>query len=259
METLVQPETDETAPDDIEERDEDDTEKGADDGDAAGDTQGPADAPEAPPIEPINYEVQPAPVTGIIRGLAETIPAKSTLLLAIAKLDSGDLLVTIQPPKTDKEGDPALPLQVKGTPTEIDATLVDALAHYVPARNIALKTAEQIARDTADRSKKAAEAAKTRSTTSVNAGAGAKKKTPSLTVRIEPNDATLRVVDGADVAQTVKHGVKATVAKGRYVITVAKLGYETETKTVVVGDGPQDVTISLKQLEQTALFGGSTK
>ncbi len=257
METLVQPRTDETAPDDVEEHDEDDT---ADDDETHGDeTPGAAEPEAAAPSDPINYDVKPAPVTGIIRGLAETIPAKGTLLLAIAKLDNGDLLVTIQPPKTDKEGDPALPLQVKGTPTEIDATLVDALAHYVPARNIALKTAEQIARDTADRSKKAAEAAKARTTTSVNGAAGAKRKMPSLTVCVEPNDATLRVVDGADVAQTVKHGVKATVTKGRYVITVAKLGYETETKSVVVGDGPQDVTITLKQLEQTALFGGSTK
>jgi PRTRC genetic system protein E len=259
METLDQPRADETAPDDVEEHDEDET---ADDDDKThGDeTPGAAAEPEAAaPSEPINYHVEPAPVTGIIRGLAETIPAKGTLLLAIAKLENGDLLVTIQPPKTDKEGDPALPLQVKGTPTEIDASLVDALAHYVPARHIAVKTAEQIARDTADRSKKAAEAAKARTTTSVNAGSASKKKTPSITVRVEPKDATLRVVDGADVAQTVKHGVKATVAKGRYVIAVAKLGYETETKTVVVGDGPQDVTITLKQLEQTALFGGSTK
>ena len=93
-------------------------------------------ATDAPPIEPINYDVEPAPVTGVIRGLAETIPAKGTLLLAIAKLESGELLVTIQPPKTEKDGDPALPLQVKGTPTEIDAQLVDALAHYVPARKI---------------------------------------------------------------------------------------------------------------------------
>jgi PRTRC genetic system protein E len=257
METLDHTRADDTAPDDVEEHDEDDS---TDDGETHGDeTPGAAEPEAAAPSEPINYDVEPAPVTGIIRGLAETIPAKGTLLLAIAKLENGDLLVTIQPPKTDKEGDPALPLQVKGTPTEIDATLVDALAHYVPARNIALKTAEQIARDTADRSKKAAEAAKARTTTSVNGSAGAKKKTPSLTVRVEPNDATLRVVDGGDVAQTVKHGVKASVAKGRYVITVAKLGYETETKTVVVGDGPQDVTITLKQLEQTALFGGSTK
>ncbi len=259
METLDKPRADEAAPDEAEERDDEDT---PDDDDTEGDeTANAAAEPEAAaPSEPINYEVEPAPVTGIIRGLAETIPAKSTLLLAIAKLENGDLLVTIQPPKADKEGDPALPLQVKGTPTEIDASLVDALAHYVPARHIAIKTAEQIARDTADRSKKAADAAKARTTTSVNAGSSAsKKKTPSLTVRVDPKDATLRVVDGADVAQTVKHGVKATVAKGRYVITVAKLGYDTETKTVVVGDGPQDVTITLKQLEQTALFGGSPK
>jgi PRTRC genetic system protein E len=259
METLDQTQADETALD-VEQHDEDDDDETQGDETHSDETPGAADEPEAAaPSEPIKYEVEPAPVTGIIRGLAETIRAKGTLLLAIAKLENGDLLVTIQPPKTDKEGDPALPLQVKGTPTEIDASLVDALAHYVPARHIAVKTAEQIARDTADRSKKAAEAAKARTTTSVNAGSGSKKKTPSLTVHVEPKDATLRVVDGADVAQTVKHGVKATVAKGRYVITVAKLGYETETKTVVVGDGPQDLTITLKQLEQTALFGGSTK
>jgi PRTRC genetic system protein E len=215
--------------------------------------------PDAPPIEPINYDVEPAPVTGIIRGLAETIPAKATLLLAIAKLESGELLVTIQPPKTEKDGDPALPLQVKGTPTEIDAQLVDALAHYVPARNIALKTAEQIARETSERSKKAADDARNRSKSSVNAVGSGKKKTPSLTVTIEPKDATLRVVDGADNTQTVKSGVKAELAKGRYVITVSKLGYETETKAVVVFDGPQAIAISLKQTDQTTLFAGVTK
>jgi PRTRC genetic system protein E len=254
METLEHDQIDETAGDvasdetpDAEDHDED-----TPDADAA--------QPEAESTEPINYDVEPAPVTGIIRGLAETIPAKATLLLAIAKLECGDLLVTIQPPKSDTDADPALPLQVKGTPTEIDAQLVDALAHYVPARNIALKTAEQIARETANHSKKAAEAAKSRSSTSVSASsAGAKKKTPSLTVTIEPKDATLRVVDGADNVQTVKTGVKATVTKGRYVITVSKLGYVTETKPVFVGDGPQAITITLKQTDQTTLFAGATK
>ena len=248
METLDHDTTDETA-DDADEREEDRDEE------TAGEAE--ATQPDATPSEPINYDIEPAPVTGIIRGLAETISAKATLLLAIAKLESGDLLVTIQPPKTDKDGDPALPLQVKGTPAEIDAQLVDALAHYVPARNIALKTAEQIARETADRSKKAAEAAKSRST-SVNAVGSAKKKTPSLAVNIEPKDATLRVVDAADNLQTVNPGVKAAVAKGRYVITASKLGYETETKTAFVGEGPQDVTITLKQTDQTTLFGAAT-
>jgi PRTRC genetic system protein E len=243
-------ETDETADDaaDDETRDEE----------TAGENgpEGETPQPDAPPIEPINYDVEPAPVTGIIRGLAETIPAKATLLLAIAKLESGELLVTIQPPKSEKEGDPALPLQVKGTPLEIDAQLVDALAHYVPARNIALKTAEQIARETAAHAKKTAEEQKKKWSPSASSAA---KKTPSLMVKIEPKDATLRVVDGADNAQTVKAGAKTTLSKGRYVITVSKLGFATETKPVVIGDGPQEVTIALEQLDQTSLFGGSAK
>jgi len=205
--------------------------------------------------DPINFEVVPAAVTGILRGLAETIPPKATLLLAIAKLERGELLVTIQPPKSEKEGDPALPLQVKGTPLEIDAQLVDALAHYVPARNIALKTAEQIARDTAAHAKKTAEEQKKKWSSSSSTS----KKTPSLMVQIEPKDATLRVVDGADNEQTVKAGAKTTLPKGRYVITVSKLGYETETKAVVVGDGPQAIAITLKQTDQTTLFAGVTK
>ena len=144
---------------------------------------------------------------------------------------------------------------MKGTPLEIDAQLVDALAHYVPARNIALKTAEQIARDTAAHAKKTAEEQKKKWSSSSSTS----KKTPSLMVKIEPKDATLRVVDGADNEQTVKAGAKTTLPKGRYVITVSKLGFATETKPVVIGDGPQEVTIALEQLDQTSLFGGSTK
>jgi PRTRC genetic system protein E len=204
------------------------------------------------PATPISYEIVPSAVTGIIRGLASTIPAKGTLLLAIVKPSAQEVLVTIVPARGEKETDSAIPLVVRGTAEEIDLELVEALGHYVPARSIAVRTAEQIARDTVTAAQAAAEAAKARASTSA-----AKPKSPALTVTVEPKDAVLRVVDGADAVVDVKPGIKTTVGKGRYILTVSKLGFNTKIQNVVVGDGPQAITITLQQSDQVALFGGT--
>jgi PRTRC genetic system protein E len=250
MQTTTEPaedlELDEDAePDEVE---PDDTEPPTAAG--AGETTAPPD--EGDPETPISYEITPSAVTGIIRGLASTIPPQGTMLLAIAKPAADEVLVTIVPARAEKETDSAIPLVVRGTAEEIDLQLVEALSHYVPARTIALRSAQQIARDTATAAKSAAEAAKARTTASA-----AKTKTPSLTVTLEPTDATLRVVNGADAVVDVKPGVKTTLSKGRYIATVSKLGYNTKIQNVVVGEGPHAITITLEQSDQVALFGGT--
>jgi PRTRC genetic system protein E len=249
--------TDEEPPDDADAlgaEEADDSE--ADDAD---DTTEPASLATTTPDESIDVTPLPAApdaVTGIIGGLATTIPAKGTMLLAIAKADDGQVLVTILPAKGEKETESAIPLVVRGTPDGIDRELVGALQHYVPARHIALRAASQIARDTAAAAKKSADAAKSRAT---SASSTVKKKTPSLTIHLVPKDAVLRVVDATDRVQNLKAGVKAELAKGRYIVTVTKVGFKTKIQNAVVKDGPEVMTITLEQSDQMSLLGGNGK
>ncbi len=199
----------------------------------------------------------PDAVTGIIRGLATTIPPQGTMLLAIARTADETVMVTIVPAKGEKETASAIPLVVRGTAEEIDRELVDALQHYVPARHIALSTAAEIARDTAAAAKKSQTGAKAQAAAKARTSPAATpaKKKPSLTIRVEPEDAALRVVDGADRVHNVKPGVAAELAKGRYIVTVTKPGYRTRIQNVVLKDGPESLTVALES-DQMSLLGG---
>lgn len=253
--------TDHEQPDD----EQPDGEDGDDEPDEADETTtgAPDSASAGTPTADQPEDVRPLPaapdaVTGIIRGLATTIPPKGTMMLAIGRTEDDSVLVTIVPARAQKETASAIPLVVRGTAEEIDRELVAALQHYVPARHLALRTAEEIARDTAAAAKQAQVSAKARTTPKARtapAPAPVKKK-PTLTVHLEPDDAVLRVVDGANRPQSVKPGVAAELAKGTYIITATKPGFRTKMRTVVLKDEPQDVTIALES-DQMSLLGGN--
>ncbi len=209
-------------------------------------------APATPPAAPLEVP-SPEPVAGLIQGLAESIAVKGSLVLAITKLEDESLLVSIQPMKTtDESAGAALPLQVTGSPAEIDASLLDALAHYVPARKLAIQTAAEIALATTTAAQTAREQAAKRAEASKP-----KPKTGTLCVKVTPKDAVIKVTDSAGKAYGVTQGKRAALPVGRYTITVEKDGHEPETTTATVGASPVDISVDLKLANLALDFGGA--
>lgn len=192
---------------------------------------------------------------GIIRGLASTLSVAGTLLLVIAKTAEDQLLVTIQP-QCGKEDAPgtAVPLQVVGTPEEIDTKLIAELSHFVPARVIATASAKEVADLTAkaaqaqreEASKKAAETRKSYSA----------PKTGALTVKVTPDDATISVKDSNDKEQTpaAANGKTRWLPYGKYTVTASKEGYESQTIPVTISSTAQKPEITLT-VAAPSLFG----
>ena len=205
-------------------------------------------APIAPPPPPIALPVQ-RDVPGLIRGLAEMLASsKGTLILAIAKLGDDQLLVTIQPPAPDGDKIAALPpLQVKGSPAELDEQLLDALSHYVPAVEYATKTAAQIAAETtaiATTARTTATAKRT-STPSKPTPRAPIAKTTRLTVRTKPRLASLTLVDAAETSHDIEAGKPITLPRGKVTVTASAEGFEQKSKTIALTSMSQVVTLEL--------------
>ena len=223
--------------DDAAEDENDSDDAGGDDDDADDETPNAAAEPAAPvdmtPIPP----PEPRVIVGFVRGLAEMLVAgKGTLLLAIAKLDDEQILVTIQPPEITSSNAPALPpLQVKGTPAEIDEQLLDSLAHYVPAVEFSVKTAAQIAAETAAAATTARTSAATKkpvSTLSSSAARPTPGKTSMLVVKCNKKDAAVAVTDEAGKVHDVTIAKTTSLPRGKYTITVSRDGFASQTKTI---------------------------
>ncbi len=237
---------DETLEDDVVVDSEDD-----DTADNSGGEEAEADNGAESDAEPPSIE--PAAVTGVVRGLADTLGPNETLLLAITRLDDDKLLVSIQPPRADKEGAAKsnVPMQVTGTPQEIDTQLVEALAHYVPARKFVIATAEETAQQTAAAAaKEKADAEKRRQERSTGKPAKAapapKPKTGELLVGLTPREATLTVADQTGREHAVRRGEIAKLPIGTYTIAVSKDGFDECRRTVTIVEDPkQIVTIEL--------------
>jgi PRTRC genetic system protein E len=226
----------------------------------------PADSPDVGAEEaPIDYTITRVAFTGVVAGLAAMTPVGATMMVAIAKTGDDELLVTIIPARgKDEKATSAIPLAVRGTAAEIDAELIDALASYVPARTIALASAESVARETTAAAKKAADDAKaSRAKTAGKTAAAAAPKPvppakpePTLCVAVTPDDATLLVIDEKNVEHVVVAHRKTTLPLGRYTITASKGGYKSTTRTVSISAGwSPDVAIVLEQELQSDLFG----
>lgn len=186
---------------------------------------------------------QPIVLSGIIQGLAASLAVKGTLLLAIAKLSDQEILVTIQPTPAEKESHAAaIPLQVAGSPAEIDANLVSALAQYVPARTLSIATAEAIAQQTAQAAAKAKDDAARRAE-----AYKPKPKTGRLRVNVDQKDATLVVTDAAGKTYPVDIRKQSILPVGKYTISVAKEYHDTHTEVVTVGSTPTTIDVTLKQ------------
>ena len=202
----------------------------------------------APPPEPIPLPV-PREVPGLIRGLAEMLAStKGTLILAIAKLSEDQLLITIQPPPPEGDTIATLPpLQVKGSPAELDEKLLDALSHYVPAVEFATKTAAQIASETAAiaTAARTSATAKRTSTPSKPAARAAVVKTTRLTVRAKPRAASLTLVDAAEKSHDIEVGKPISLPRGKVTITASAEGFEQKSKTLSLTSVTQVTTIEL--------------
>ncbi|MFY9781449.1 MAG: PRTRC system protein E, partial [Candidatus Baltobacteraceae bacterium] len=193
-------------------------------------------------------QIEPQAVTGVVRGLADTLRPNETLLLAVTRLDDDQLLVSIQPPRADKEGAAKsnVPMQVTGTPEEIDTQLVEALAHYVPARKFVIATAEEAARQTAAAAaKEKAEADRRRQERSTGKTSkptpAPKPKTGELLVGLTPRDATLTVTDHAGKEHPVRRGEIAKLPIGAYTIVASKEGFEEAKRTVTIVEDPKQI------------------
>lgn len=269
--TLLQSE--QTNSDDTEREDADETAaqdnapKSGDETQAEEEEQTPQDgntAPE-PNDEPVLVEkplTTPSPEqqSNIISGLAQTIPAGKTLLLTIARLkESDELLVTVQPAISDDDKVPAKPLQVQGTADEIDAGLVDALAHYVPARKLALQTAEEIAQaqtKAAEKARSSAAKATTSKTVppkkSAHAATPAKPARPntgSITINVDPKNAKLVVRDAKNNEHPVEAGKETSLPYGKYTMIITADEHKTKMDEFFLATKPETRTYTLEKAE----------
>jgi PRTRC genetic system protein E len=238
--------------DDTDTLDDDDESEEAQEPESLASTEPALPPPLPSPALVLTTKTQP----GLIRGLAASVPVNGTTLLAITKLSATSLLVTIQPSIADKEAAAsAIPLQVTGSPEELDTQLLDALSHFVPARELAIATAEQIANDTAAAAAHAkAEAAKSRTTPSSSSAKPAVTKTrqEALTVKTIPADAKITVTDSKDKAGSVEPGKGALLDIGKYTVRVEAAGYDAHTQSITLTK-PDTVVVVLKRAELSLL------
>jgi PRTRC genetic system protein E len=234
------------------------------DAEAAAEAEGEADAQNAllendvaegddPSTDLDPASVHPQRQTGIIAGLAATLEIGSATVLAIARTGENDIVVSIQPQAGKGDAATALPIQVSGTPEEIDAQLLDALAHYVPARQFVNRTAAQVAADTTKAAAAAKKAADERRTTSGN-GAKTRPALEKLLVTATPQFCRLDVIDGGGKKHVVSNNKRVELPFGTYAITAKADGYVTETTTVKIEkDKPAKIELSLKRKEPSLL------
>jgi len=220
---------------------EDDTDASADNDDDDDDTDAPADEPVVASAEPIVMPtLDPAPIQPVFAGLASIVPAKGTLLLAIAKLASGELRVTVQPPPApDEPAETVLPLTVTGTVEELDTQFVDAFAAYKPSRDYATASAAEIARQTkvaADKSRSEAEARRNKTTTST----ASRKPSGTLTVTTTPANAAIKIAANDGKTHDAKSGQKLTLVVGKATITATLAGHNTKLATVTIANGKHE-------------------
>jgi PRTRC genetic system protein E len=198
-------------------------------------------------------EVQPQVQTGIVAGLAATLTVGGAIMLAIAKTSDTEILISIQPQASKGDATTALPIQISGTPEEIDANLLDGLAHYVPARQFVNRTVEQIAADTtkaAAAAKKVADAKRAATAPSPKTKIDVQK----LLVNATPQFCKLSVLDAGGKKHVVNNNKRVDLPLGTYTITASADGYTNATATVaLVKDRPEKVDITLKRDEPSLL------
>jgi PRTRC genetic system protein E len=215
------------------------------------DTQTEEEEREATPEEVATIDCTPKPIVpraqlGIIRGLAASLAVAGTLVLVIAKVAENELLVTVQPIAGEKEdAASALPIQVNGTPDELDEKLIDALAHYVPAREIVTQTAAEIAQATV-----AAAARQKAENIKRQEAYKPKTRTAQLTVKVTPAEATITVADTTGKTHEVKVGKPTTLPIGKYTIAAAAPNYIANTTTLLLS---KNETTELKLEESKEL------
>jgi PRTRC genetic system protein E len=241
---------------------DDEAGKADDDAEESASTEADAVAEPFVPSPPLTLTTRKQP--GIIQGLASSIPVDGSVLVAITKTASDMLLVTIQPTIDKDNAASAKALQIKGTPEEIDRDLLAALAHYVPARELVLATAEQIAKDTASAAAHAkAEADKRRANSSNAAKTPAKAPAPvakarqeALTVKTLPITAKITVTDHKGKAGEIKPDTATNLDIGTYTVLVESEGYESNSQTVRLLKA-QSVVVALKKtvIPQPSLLG----
>jgi PRTRC genetic system protein E len=192
---------------------------------------------------------------GLIRGLTKGLGVNTTLLLAITKTSETELLVTIQPPAGEKAfGAAALPLQVSGSPEEIDGEMLEALAHYAPAREFVASVAKDIAERSAAAAQRAKDDADKKRVSVPTPAPKPKGKSEKLLVTVKPRGATLTVVNANNASQNVELGKRATLPLGKYTITAKLDGYDTHTTTLNLAKA-EKLDIILKQSEPSLLAG----
>lgn len=223
--------------------------EGTDEDDAGEPTPAPAepDAPATPtdsaltaaldqPLTPA-HPAWPAGTLadGLLSHLGATLAPGDTVSLILTRVGE-QLLVTVQPtPLANEPGRTAQALQVKGTPSALDAGLLEKLAEYREGRAFArgaVNYAAQIQAAAEEHRKATAAAAKKapKSTTP------APKPAPvgTLTVEVAPKDATLVLEDLAGTTHPIKQGVQAALPAGEYTLSVDADGYEPRTEKLTI-------------------------
>lgn len=209
--------------------------------------------------------------TGLISGLARTLARGDLVQVVIARVSDEDLMVTVLPRRIDGEPDTLnTDMNVRGTPAELDAGLLEAVPTYEQVR----LTARDVAAELLERTRaKAAEAKKTPAKaappakTSGAAGAkptpkpGAKPTQGTVTFTLGNTDLTpadVRVhVSGKGDPVTGKLADLTSIKldPGTYSAEFAASGFESGKASVTVTAGKTEtVKVNLKALAAAPLF-----
>lgn len=177
---------------------------------------------------------------GLLSHLGATLAPGDTVSLILTRVGE-QLLVTVQPtPLANEPGRTAQALQVKGTPSALDAGLLEKLAEYREGRALArgaVNYAAQIQAAAEEHRKATAAAAKKApkpTTTPAKPATAAPKPVGTLTVEVAPKDATLVLQDLAGTTHSIRSGVQAPLPAGEYTLSVDADGYEPRTEKLTI-------------------------
>jgi len=200
---------------------------------------------------------------GIFSQLAQTLQRGDVLSLVITRRKDELLITVIPKPLQHEPGATAIPLQVSGLPSVLDAELPVVLNNYREGRQVARELAAEYALQVthaAEASRKASAAAKTKA--AAKPVPATNKPTPAKTaptgevfVEVHPKDALLVLSDKAGKTYPIQEGTKTTLPTGDYTLTADAPAHLNATTTFTIKAGKEErPALVLPRTAQTSMF-----
>ena len=204
-----------------------------------------SDQPQSAPTPVDESTLVPIEVAVITQALAAMIEPDQSILMCVTKVGNDELLVNIQPAATGDDGSTAICLQVSGSPAEIDEQLASALSSYVPARQYAIQSAREVAKDIKAAADLAREEAAKKAAARKPTPTAAKAPMRELTVTVEPEDATIVATLGGE-KHTLESGEPFELAQGKYEIRCTATDCEDNSQVVTIADKAVELSVKLQ-------------